>query len=101
MTKLLASALFAASLVAAPAVYAVDIENQDGIDHQVTVEIDQGPEATAPWPFVLKAGEVNRNLCLDEKCSVEVNGQEMSVGGNTALIIKDGKLHVVPKKPRS
>jgi len=101
MTKLLASALFAASFVAAPAVYAVDIENQDGVDHQITVEMQSTvSNAAIPYPFTLKAGEVHKNLCLDETCSVEVNGVEMSVGGDTALIIKDGKLQVRPKAPR-
>jgi len=101
MSKLLASALFAASLVAAPAVYAVDIQNQDGVDHEITVEMQSTiSNAAIPGPLTLKAGELHKNLCLDETCRVEFNGVEMSVGGDTGLIIKDGKLQVAPKAPR-
>jgi len=102
MTKLLASALFAATLVAAPAVYAIDIENQDGVDHNVTILLNSTISgATAPYPFTLKAGEVHKDLCMGEGCTVELNGAEWAGGGDTALVIKDGKLSVKPKAPRS
>jgi len=99
MTKLFASAIFAATFIAAPAVYAVDIENQDGVDHQVTVTI--GSSDSAPYPFILKAGEKHMDLCLGENgCTVELGNSDWNGGGDTQLIVKGGKLAVQPKSPR-
>lgn len=90
MTRLLASALFAAALVAAPAAYAVDIENQDGIDHQVTVAIGDG----GPSTFTLRAGEKKKDICGGEHCVLMLDNAEWDGMGDEMVVVKDGKMQL-------
>lgn len=96
MTKLLASALFAATLIAAPAVHAVDIENQDAVDHQVTIAIGDG----GPTTFTLKAGEKKSDVCRGEHCTLMLNNSEWDGLGDERVIVKDGKMNLPSRSPR-
>lgn len=97
MTKLLASAVFAAALVAAPA-YAVNIENQDGIDHEVTIAVGEG----GPVTFKLKAGEKKMDVCGGEHCVLMLNESDWEGYGaeDETIAVRDGKLSRPAASPR-
>jgi len=88
MSKTLASLICAAALSLAPAAYAVDVENQDGTDHQITISAgDNGPVT-----MTLKAGEKKSNICSDQACVLQLNDNTWEAGPDDELVVKDGQL---------
>ena len=88
MSKILASVICAAALSLSSAAYAVDIENQDGTDHQLTVSIgDNGPVT-----MTLKAGETKTNICSDQACILQINESTWEAEADQELVVKDGQL---------
>ena len=93
MSKLLASTCCAALLAFSPAVLAVDIENQDDADYEVSVMIGEN----APTTFVLKAGEIKTNVCNGEPCVMELEGSSWEGEADEKLVVRDKKLQLSPE----
>lgn len=93
MSKILASACCAALLAFSPAVLAIDIENQDDTDHEISLMIGEN----APTTLVLKAGEIKTNVCNGEPCLMELEGSSWEGEADEKLVIREKKLQLSPE----
>lgn len=71
--------LFSLAFLAAPAAYAVDLENRDRKDAEITINRDDGSSET----ITVKAGQKMNDICsscviLMGETSVEVRGREVA-----------------------
>jgi len=90
MSKLIASIICAAALSVAPAAYAVDVQNDDDTDHEISVAVG---EAT-PVTILLKAGEKKTNLCNGETCVLIMNEITWEAADDDQFVVRYGELFV-------
>lgn len=88
MSKVIASIVCAAALSLAPVAYAVDIENQDDTDHEITLSVGEN----GPVTFMLKAGEKKADICKGDPCVLMLNDSTVEAGEDDQLVIRDGQL---------
>lgn len=96
MAKLFTTAAIASALLFSASAYAIDVENQDATEHEVTTASGDGDPVT----FKLKPGEIKRNVCGGEICNVMVDSKtnEFEASKEGHLAIKGGKLIWMPKR---
>lgn len=88
MSKVIASIFCAAALTVAPAAYAVDVENQDDTDHEITVSIGDA----APMTVLLKAGEMKADLCKGASCVLMLNEKAWEAEADDQFVVREGEL---------
>jgi hypothetical protein len=93
MSKLLATTAAFVAILAVPAL-ALDIENRDGAEHQVTISVGEG----GPTSLKLAAGKMLKNACSDV-CNVQLEtgagaGQFVSIHYGEKAVISNGRITV-------
>jgi len=93
MNKLIATTAAFAAFLVAPAL-ALDIENRDGAEHQVTISVGEG----GPQSMKLAAGKSLKGACTDI-CNVQLEsgagaGQFVSIHSGEKAVIENGRLTV-------
>jgi hypothetical protein len=93
MSKLLATTAAFAAILAVPA-FALDIENRDGAQHQVTISVGDG----GPSSLTLAAGQSLKEACAND-CVVQLDdgpnaGQFVSISRGETAVISNGRIVV-------